>query len=141
MIEYKLASAGDGEGLARLNYEFNGVDIGVENIARSLEKNKAESVAVASKNGKIAGFLCGQKIESFCYAAPYAELTELYVAPEERNKGIATGLIRFLEDYYAENGVKSFVIQTNASNTNAQGLYERLGYKKVMELLYRKRKE
>ncbi len=141
MIDFRLAAAGDCEGLARLNYEFNGVDVGAGKIALSLEKNGRESVAVAIKNDKIVGFLCGQLIESFCYGAPYAELTELYVVPKERNKGIATELIGFLEAHYASRGVRSFALQTSASNKNAQGLYEKLGYKKVTEILYRKRNE
>ena len=137
-MEIRFAEKRDAEALAKLNYEFNGIKKDAENVAYSLENNKQEIIAVAEKNDEVVGFLCAQKMTSFCYDESYAEFTELYVEAQHRHKGIAGRLIEFLEEYFFTLGIKSLCLLTGEANKNARVLYEQKGFNKTDELLYRK---
>ncbi|MDE0474798.1 MAG: GNAT family N-acetyltransferase [Gammaproteobacteria bacterium] len=60
--------------------------------------------------------------------AATAELKRMYVIPEERGRGIATGLVARLERMAAERGATRMVLDTTVHMTNAIRLYEHLGY-------------
>lgn len=137
-MEIRFAEKRDAEALSKLNYEFNGVKKDAESVAYSLENNKQEIIAVAVKNDEVVGFLCAQKMTSFCYDDSYAEFTELYVEAQHRQKGIAGKLIEFMEKYFFALGIKSLCLLTGEANKNARALYEQKGFNKTDELLYRK---
>jgi len=62
-----------------------------------------------------------------------AVLSDLAVDPAWRGKGIARSLVESLEDTVAKWGYKDVVLLVEATNTNAIGLYDYLGYKLVEE--------
>lgn len=53
----------------------------------------------------------------------------LVVDPEKSGKGYATEFIAFYEKYAFENGCPYLRLDTNAINTTARKLYQKLGYK------------
>ena len=57
-----------------------------------------------------------------------AELYDLYVKQDYRNKGIGTTLIRWLERYYKDLGCDYLVVGL-LSNNKAYNLYKRVGFK------------
>ena len=87
----RLASVGDAGELERLNAEFNGKGKTTEeSIRASLLTNRREIVIVADGDGgRLAGFVCVQLKKSFCYDEYMPEITEVYVRPEYRGRGIA----------------------------------------------------
>ena len=87
----RLASVGDAGELERLNAEFNGKGKTTEeSIRASLLTNRREIVIVADGNGgRLAGFACVQLKKSFCYDEYMPEITEVYVRPEYRGRGVA----------------------------------------------------
>ena len=87
----RLASVGDAGELERLNAEFNGKGKTTEeSIRASLLTNRREVVIVADGNGgQLAGFVCVQLKKSFCYDEYMPEITEVYVRPEYRGRGVA----------------------------------------------------
>ena len=86
-----MASVGDAGELERLNAEFNGKGKTTEeSIRASLLTNRREVVIVADGNGgRLAGFVCVQLKKSFCYDEYMPEITEVYVRPEYRGRGVA----------------------------------------------------
>ena len=60
--------------------------------------------------------------------AATAELKRMYVVPDERGRGIATGLVARLERMAAERGATRMVLDTTIHMTRAIRLYEHLGY-------------
>lgn len=58
----------------------------------------------------------------------YAHIFLLYVTPEHRRKGIATALLKHLENWAAARGDRQIGLQVFHSNSNALNLYEQLGY-------------
>lgn len=58
----------------------------------------------------------------------YGEIKRMYVMPEERGRGIARALLRFLEEAAAARGVGSFALETGNRQHEAIALYEHAGY-------------
>lgn len=91
----RLASVGDAGELERLNTEFNGKGKTTEeSIRASLLTNRREIVIVADGDGgRLAGFVCVQLKKSFCYDEYMPEITEVYVRPEYRGRGVAREML------------------------------------------------
>ena len=98
MVRKALPS--DAEQLRLLNIEFNDEEeMTVENIRDSLRNNPQEIVIVDEEEGTLTGFVCVQLKRSFCYKDVTPELTEVYVRPAYRRRGIAGRMILFAERY------------------------------------------
>ncbi len=130
-IVVRAATVADAEQLEVLNNEFNGAgQTSLENIKASLASNAQELVIVSEDDGAIVGFACLQLKKSFCYNACMPEITELYVKPEYRKRGIASSIITFVEEYCRKNlDFDRIEILTGQTNTAAQTAYERMGYR------------
>lgn len=136
----QLATIEDVDALFQLNEAFNGVNCTTkELLANSISNNQQEIVAIAYMEETAIGFICGQLFQSMCYQEYYAEITELYVADEYRKQGIATALLRFMEDYFCNQNIRSFQLFTGKENVTAQACYEKFGYQRSEEIMYRKR--
>lgn len=137
----RRATENDAESLAALNDEFNGAgETTLAAIRQSLVGNQQEVVVVDDENGVITGFVCVQLKKSFCYDAYMPEITEVYVRPAYRNRGIASRMISFAEDYCRRNyPLHRYELLTGAENRIAQSLYEKLGYSDDRELHLSKR--
>ena len=126
-IEVRIADSRDADELAAMNYEFNGVEVSDQHVISELA-NGRELVAIAVVNGSAAGFACGQVWSSFCYDWLFGEITEMYVRPAYRNRGVGAALLTFLEKRLKEQGVMSIKILTSQANERALKLYTSLGY-------------
>lgn len=132
----RLANTKDAEQLSILNDEFNGSgETTLENIKSSLLTNQQEVVIVDDENGILAGFVCIQLKKSFCYDEYMPEITEVYVNPTYRRRGIASEMIAFAEDYCGRNDLlHNFELLTGSKNIIAQSVYSKLGYKNDGEI-------
>lgn len=143
-IMVRLACPADAEVLCALNLAFNGEDGGeglvdAAMIRASLAANPMEIACLAQVGGKPAGFCCMLVKRSVCYATPSAELTELYVAPEARRRGVAAALVRFAEAQCREHfGVDGFHLLTGCENAAAQAIYRKAGYREKKEMYFAK---
>ncbi len=126
----RIATVRDAEQLSVLNDEFNGKDeTTIDNIRNSIINNKQEVVIVADENGMLVGFVCVQLKKSFCYNEYMPEITEVYVAPTYRKKGIASEMITFAENYCTKNyPLHKYELLTGKKNIVAQSVYSKLGY-------------
>ena len=137
----RLATIDDAEQLGGLNDEFNGQgETTIENIRRSLIENQQEIVIVAPHENELVGFVCVQLKKSFCYDEFMPEITEVYVKPMHRKKGIASEMILFAEDYCRiKYPLHKYELLTGKENLIAQSVYSRLGYSDDSELHLSKR--
>lgn len=126
----RIATVRDAGQLSVLNDEFNGKDeTTIDNIRNSIINNKQEVVIVADENGVLAGFVCVQLKKSFCYNDYMPEITEVYVVPTYRKRGIASEMITFAENYCTKNyPLHKYELLTGKKNTVAQSVYGKLGY-------------
>lgn len=63
-------------------------------------------------------------------------LNDLFVLPEYRRKKVATKLIEKTINYARETNAINVHLATQISNTNAQELYKKLGFKKDNDFFY-----
>ena len=75
-----------------------------------------------------AGFACLRVVPNLFYPNPYAELTEWYVEPDCRRRGIGQALVAYAEKLAEEQGSKSMKILTWYDNHEASRLYRSMGY-------------
>ena len=138
----RKANVNDAEQLSVLNEEFNGKgETTVDSIRNSLLNNSQEVVIVADENDVLAGFVCVQLKKSFCYDEYMPEITEVYVNPTYRKRGIAGKMITFAEDYCAKNyPLHKYELLTGKKNLIAQAVYGKLGYRDDNEIHLSKRK-
>ena len=102
--------------------------------------NQQEVVIVDDENGVLTGFVCVQLKKSFCYDEYMPEITEVYVRPAYRKKGVASEMIAFAEDYCIKNyPLHKYELLTGTENIIAQSLYYKLGYINDSELHLSKR--
>ena len=59
------------------------------------------------------------------------EIKRMYVQPDYRGQGIAKKIVGELENWAAELGLQSSVLETGQNQPEAIGLYQKLGYKKI----------
>ena len=137
----RIATVNDAEQLNILNIEFNGEDeTNIDNIRNSLKNNKQEVVIVADEDDVLVGFVCVQLKKSFCYDDYTLEITEVYVKPEYRKRGIASEMITYAEAYCSKiSPVRKCELLTGGENHVAQSVYSKLGYTDDKELHLSKR--
>ena len=130
----RLACPADAEALIRLNTAFNGVeDISATDVCNSL-LTSSEVVVVAEEASKVVAFCCAQVHHSFCYSAPVAEVTEMYVDEAHRRKGCATKMLAFLEEHLrVRHGVDELHLLTGTDNHAAQAAYQKAGFARKNE--------
>lgn len=126
----RIAAVSDAEQLCVLNEAFNGKgETTIENIRKSLLNNQQEVVIVDDENDILVGFVCVQLKKSFCYDEYMPEITEVYVNPDYRKRGIASKMITFAEDYCSKNyPLHKYELLTGKENIIAQSVYGKLGY-------------
>ena len=128
-ITISLASIHDASEIAKLNRLFNEVDESPEAIAsRMSDPNCVETVVLAKVADKALGFALVRVVSSVLYSTPHAELTELYVLEEYRQRGIASELITFAEQIAVQKGTRIILVQTGDDNSPALSLYRKHGY-------------
>ena len=137
----RIATVNDAEQLHVLNNEFNGAgETTIDNIRNSLMYNQQEVVVVDNENGILTGFVCVQLKKSFCYDEYMPEITEVYVRPAYRQRGIASQMISFAEDHCRKSfPLHKYELLTGTENNTAQSLYSKLGYTDDSELHLSKR--
>ena len=94
----------------------------------SVEKLIAEAVAffLIRSDGAPAG--CGG-IQLF--GTEYAEVKRMYVRPRFRGLGLAKLMLNHLADYARDHGVGLLRLETGIHQSEAIGLYERAGFRRI----------
>lgn len=128
-LTISIATADDAPTIAKLNLLFNEVDESADAIAaRMSDPAGVETVILAKVDDEAVGFALVRVVPSVLYSTPHAELTELYVLEEFRQRGIASGLIAFAEQIAVQKGARSILVQTGDDNVPALALYKKHGY-------------
>jgi ribosomal protein S18 acetylase RimI-like enzyme len=135
----RVATPADAGDLARMNAAFNGVfDSAAQIAARLVACAEIEIALVAELDGQVGGFACVRVVPCVLYAEPYAELTELYVEPKFRRRGVARALIAYAEQLAHARRADDLIIMTSVGNAAAQALYRSAGYDTYAVALNRK---
>jgi GNAT superfamily N-acetyltransferase len=68
-----------------------------------------------------------------CDDAEAAEIKRMYTAPAWRGRGVASAVLRALEDSARDAGRKRVVLETGHKQPEAIALYEKLGYDRIAD--------
>ena len=99
------------------------------------ESNHLDSINVLSKSNALflAAYaddvVCG--IGSVKLFGNFGEIKRVFVPAEHRGKGIAIAIMEELENHLLEQAIPYARLETGIHQTEAIGLYERLGYHRV----------
>ena len=93
-----------------------------EASVRSELTNPLSCWLVAEKDGKLIGYVGSQSVP------PEADVMNLAVAPEWRNKGIGRALMTALIAQLHSRGITALFLEVRVGNTPAQNLYRSLGF-------------
>jgi ribosomal protein S18 acetylase RimI-like enzyme len=123
------ATLADATVLSELIAEFNGPSVVRD---RTIERMTAcaefERALLADVHGSTAGFACLRIVPAMADDHPHATLTELYVRPVWRRRGVGRRLLESAETYARSAGVEQLVLLTGLGNAEAQAFYRALGY-------------
>ena len=102
-------------------------------LADRLEKNQSIIFAARSDTGGLVGFT--QLYPSFCSVelSPILYLYDLFVDPGARRSGVARALMDAAKQFAEDFGAGWLQLETAVTNTQAQALYEDLGWEKDTE--------
>ncbi|GIJ33278.1 Acetyltransferase (GNAT) family protein [Micromonospora sediminimaris] len=64
-------------------------------------------------------------------AAGSAEIKRMYVSPPARGTGVATAILRALEQAARDAGVRTLLLETGTAQPDAMRFYEREGYRRI----------
>ena len=99
-------------------------------LAERIEKEESVIFAAEDGNGALLGFTQLYPLFSSIAARRVWLLNDLYVAPEARRRGVARALMNATRAFGEKTGVRGIALETGIDNTQAQALYEDLGYVK-----------
>lgn len=95
------------------------------NSIRSELDNKLSLWLVAVEDGKLAGYVGSQSVLG------WADMMNLAVSPDFRQRGIGEKLVEGLIAQLKENEVTCLTLEVRASNVPAISLYRKLGFVEV----------
>jgi ribosomal protein S18 acetylase RimI-like enzyme len=128
-VHVREATVADVAVLAELIALFNGPSVRAE---RTLERmtmcGGLERALVAEVDGQAAGFACLRIVPALADDHPHATLTELYVRPAWRRRGVGWQLVEFAESRARLAGAEHLVLLTGLDNHAAQAFYRALGF-------------
>ncbi|HWI64696.1 MAG TPA: GNAT family N-acetyltransferase [Symbiobacteriaceae bacterium] len=109
-------------------------------IAQAIEHPAACVMVAEETEGsekRLVGYAIGmvQEPPPLFQAELYTFISDLFVVPEYRRRGLATGLVERVRGWGWVKGINrlSLVLPVNSS---ALGLYEKLGFKPIQTMLY-----
>lgn len=104
----------------------------LDNIGETYLKQKDSCFWVAEYDGRVVGCVSCLPAEK---VSGCLELKRLSVRQSHRGLGIAKALCRTVADFTRDRGYAAVVLYTSVVQTDAQKLYEHVGYEKIREFV------
>jgi ribosomal protein S18 acetylase RimI-like enzyme len=125
----RVAGPADAHAICHLLLTFNDEALSPEALAgRLVEAEDLETVFLAELDGALAGILVLRSSPTISSPDDWAEITELYVQPTARRRGVGTALIEATISFALERGCTDLHLLVNPANEPAIAFYESLGF-------------
>ena len=121
MVIYRRMTPEDVPVISRLEEETFSMPWSASSFLEMISKEDARYY-VAEKDGKILGG-CGVLM-----IAGEGNITNVVIAPEARNQGIGTAMLRHLMAEGNREGLTAYTLEVKVSNVAAIHVYEKLGF-------------
>lgn len=134
IITIREAKEEDYEQLMKLYGHFEGDEkrfAGHDNDGfRKVMESSASFLYVAEESGKLVGLITFSVRDVVRYPKPIMEIDELFVGVSYRKHGVGRRLVEQAEEKARDLNCQNIYLETYLDNEPAQGLYEKMGYKK-----------
>ncbi len=121
MVVYRKMTAEDVPFISRLEEETFSMPWSADSFLEMISKEDARYY-VAEEDGRLLGG-CGVLM-----IAGEGNITNVAIAPEARNRGIGTTLLRHLMAEGDREGLTAYTLEVRVSNAAAIHVYEKLGF-------------
>lgn len=121
MIQYRRMTPEDVLYISRLEEETFSMPWSADSFLEMISKEDARYY-VAERDGQLVGG-CGVLM-----IAGEGNITNVVIAPEARNEGIGTGMLRHLMAEGDKEGLCAYTLEVRVSNAAAIHVYEKLGF-------------
>ncbi len=121
MVVYRKMTAEDVPFISRLEEETFSMPWSADSFLEMIGKEDARYY-VAEEDGRLLGG-CGVLM-----IAGEGNITNVAIAPEARNRGIGTALLRHLMAEGNREGLTAYTLEVRVSNAAAIHVYEKLGF-------------
>lgn len=121
MVVYRKMTAEDVPFISRLEEETFSMPWSADSFLEMIGKEDARYY-VAEEDGRLLGG-CGVLM-----IAGEGNITNVAIAPEARNRGIGTALLRYLMAEGDREGLTAYTLEVRVSNAAAIHVYEKLGF-------------
>jgi len=104
-----------------------------EELIIRLELMKADDkylTVVAEMEGRVVGFVGLYKGIAYNIDGEYLQISALAVLKDRQNKGIGKRILKWVEEYAANNDIQNIVLTSRLHRTDAHAFYEKNGYEK-----------
>lgn len=116
----------------RAYYEFDGIAFDRDSVARGITELIANPSLAEAWLIQDGSELVGHFVLAFGFDLEFggrqATLTELYLEPHARGRGLGSATLRFAEERLRELGIRTLELQAEHDNTDALRFYERAGF-------------
>jgi ribosomal protein S18 acetylase RimI-like enzyme len=110
-------------------YEFNGEALAPEELAHRMEQAQGlETAFLGELGGELAGILVLRIVPTLSGPEDWAEITELYVQPSCRRRGVGTALVGAAVEAARDLGCSELHLLVDPENTSALSFYEASGF-------------
>lgn len=121
MVIYRRMTPEDVPPISRLEEETFSMPWSADSFLEMIGKEDARYY-VAEEDGRILGG-CGVLM-----IAGEGNITNVVVTPEDRNRGVATAMLRHLMAEGDKEGLTAYTLEVRVSNAAAIHVYEKLGF-------------
>lgn len=92
---------------------------------------KDRAIFIVIKNDKIIGMILGKIVNtlSIIKFKKRGYISNLYILPKYRRKGIAKKLVRELIEWFKSHNIKNLRLEVYSKNKPALNIYDKLGFK------------
>jgi ribosomal protein S18 acetylase RimI-like enzyme len=126
----RIATPSDAAAISGLLSAFNGEALSPQDLAQRMEQAQGlETVFLGELDGVLAGLLVLRTVPTISAAEEWAEITELYIEPASRRKGVGKALIEAALAHARHHGCTEIHLLVDPQNTTAISFYEAVGFR------------
>jgi ribosomal protein S18 acetylase RimI-like enzyme len=127
----RVATPSDAAAISSLLFEFNRKALSPEDLGQRMEQAQdLETVFLGELDGALAGLLVLQTVPTVSAAQDWTEITELYVQPAFRRKGVGKALIEAALAHARHHGSSEVHLLVDPQNAPAISFYEAVGFRR-----------
>jgi ribosomal protein S18 acetylase RimI-like enzyme len=125
----RIATPADSAAISNLLFEFNREALSPEDLGQRMEQAQdLETVFLGELGGVLAGLLVLRTVPTVACAQDWAEITEMYVQPAFRRKGVGKALIEAALAHARHRGCTEVHLLVDPQNTPAISFYQAVGF-------------